>query len=102
MALAESFRPDVILMDIGMPQLNGYDAARRIRAHAWSRGIEMVALTGWGQEDDRRKSSDAGFDRHWVKPVDTALLTELLAMLSDGAAHRASDDRRTAPSNPAR
>ncbi|HEY5929932.1 MAG TPA: CHASE3 domain-containing protein, partial [Burkholderiales bacterium] len=67
---AQRFRPDMILLDIGMPRLNGYDAARRIREQAWGKDIMLVALTGWGQEEDRRKSRDAGFDEHLVKPVD--------------------------------
>ena len=67
-ALAETLRPDMILLDIGMPKLNGLEAARRIRAHAWGQGIVLIALTGWGQHDDRKRSSDAGFDHHLVKP----------------------------------
>jgi PAS domain S-box-containing protein len=80
--LAESFRPDVILLDIGMPNLNGYEAARRIRAHPAGQGTVLIALTGWGQEDDRRKSFEAGFDHHLVKPVEIAVLTKLLDALS--------------------
>jgi len=77
--VAEMFRPDVILLDIGLPKLNGYDACRRIREQAWSKGIVIVALTGWGQEEDRRRSQDAGFDHHLVKPVDPTDLSRLLA-----------------------
>jgi len=77
--VAAAFHPDLILMDIGMPKLNGYDACRRIREQPWGENIEMVALTGWGQADDRRKSQEAGFDRHMVKPVDLDVLTKLLA-----------------------
>ena len=76
---ARTFRPDVVLMDIGMPKMNGYEACRHIRGQAWGREMVLVALTGWGQEDDRRKSSDAGFDSHLVKPVDAAALMKLLA-----------------------
>jgi CheY-like chemotaxis protein len=76
---AMSFRPDVILMDIGMPKLNGYDAAYQIREQEWGKGIMLVALTGWGQDEDRTKSAAAGFDHHMVKPVDYATLTRLLA-----------------------
>lgn len=76
---AEQFRPDVILLDIGLPKLNGYDACRRIREQPWSRSMEIVALTGWGQEEDRRRSKEAGFDHHMVKPVDLAILKNLLA-----------------------
>lgn len=78
-AAAEAFRPDVILMDIGMPRLNGYDACRRIRATDWGRDVTIVALTGWGQADDRRRSEEAGFDRHVVKPVEPGVLEGLLA-----------------------
>jgi PAS domain S-box-containing protein len=77
-AAAGEFRPDVILMDIGMPKLNGYEAARRIREQPWGQGVLLVALTGWGQDDDRRRSDAAGFDAHLVKPVDHAALTKLL------------------------
>ncbi len=76
---AEQFRPDMILLDIGLPKLNGYDACRRIREQPWSDGMEIIALTGWGQEDDRRRSKEAGFDHHLVKPVDLAALESLLA-----------------------
>jgi len=78
-AAAGEFLPDVVLMDIGMPKLNGYDAARRIRAEPWGHAMTLVALTGWGQEDDRKKSAAAGFDRHLVKPVEQAALEGVLA-----------------------
>jgi signal transduction histidine kinase len=76
---AAAFRPDVILLDIGMPRLNGYDACRRIREQPWGRGIAIAALTGWGQEEDKRQSREAGFDHHLVKPVEPAALERLLA-----------------------
>jgi PAS domain S-box-containing protein len=76
---AGAFRPEIILLDIGMPGLNGYDTARLIRAQPWGKHVLLVALTGWGQDDDRRKSEDAGFDAHIVKPIDTATLQKLLA-----------------------
>jgi PAS domain S-box-containing protein len=76
---AASFRPDVVLLDIGLPRLNGYDACRRIREQPWGKAMLLVALTGWGQEEDRRLSKDAGFDHHLVKPVDFAALMGLLA-----------------------
>jgi CheY-like chemotaxis protein len=76
---AAEYRPDVILLDIGMPTLNGYDACRRIREHPWGRKPFIVALTGWGQEEDKRRSRDAGFDSHVVKPVDLNALQQLLA-----------------------
>ncbi len=78
---AETFRPDVVLLDLGLPKLNGFEAARKIREQPWGKSIVLVALTGWGQEDDRRKSSEAGFNGHLVKPVDHAALMKLLAEL---------------------
>ena len=79
--VAAQFRPDMVLMDIGMPKLNGYDAARRIRQHPWSRGMVLVALTGWGQKRDRENSAEAGFDHHLVKPVEMHALTALISRL---------------------
>jgi CheY-like chemotaxis protein len=76
--VAAAFRPDLIVLDIGMPRLNGYETARRIRHQPWGKNTILVALTGWGQVDDRQKSHDAGFDKHMVKPVDLAALEELL------------------------
>jgi PAS domain S-box-containing protein len=78
--LAEHFSPDAVLMDIGMPNLNGYDAAQRIRRQPWGRDMLLIATTGWGQADDRRRTNDAGFDHHLVKPIDHAMLGELLAL----------------------
>jgi CheY-like chemotaxis protein len=83
---AERVRPDVILMDIGLPIVNGYEACRRIRDQAWSAAIVMVAITGWGQEDDRAQSRAVGFDLHLVKPFDHAELLRVIAL----AAPRAS------------
>ncbi len=76
---AATLRPDVILLDIGLPKLNGYEAARRIRQQSWGKTVVLVALTGWGQEEDRRRSSEAGFDGHLVKPVDFDRLMNVLA-----------------------
>jgi PAS domain S-box-containing protein len=75
---AEQFRPDLLLLDIGMPGTNGYEACRRIRSQPWGSEVVMVALTGWGQEEDRRRSKAAGFDVHLVKPVDPAVLVQLV------------------------
>jgi len=80
-ALAESMRPDVALLDIGMPKLNGYDACRCIRGQEWAQEMVIVALTGWGQEQDRVRTHEAGFNQHIVKPVDPAVLMQLLASL---------------------
>jgi PAS domain S-box-containing protein len=82
---AEQLRPDVALLDIGLPKLNGYEACRRIRAQPWGKDIRLVALTGWGQEEDRRRSREAGFDAHLVKPVDFGVLNDLLTQWSDGS-----------------
>jgi PAS domain S-box-containing protein len=80
--VAAAFRPDLILLDIGMPKLNGYDTARQIRQQSWGKHITLVALTGWGQEEDRRKSREAGFDSHMVKPIQIQDLEKLLASSS--------------------
>ena len=80
--VAEKFRPDVVLLDIGLPKLNGYEVCRRIREQSWGRSVLLIALTGWGQEDDRRRSHEAGFDHHMVKPVDPQDLMGLLAELN--------------------
>jgi PAS domain S-box-containing protein len=81
---AEQMRPDVVLLDIGLPLRDGYEAARLIRSEPWGRGISLVALTGWGQAQDRRRSREAGFDHHLVKPVDPRLLIDLLSSLNGG------------------
>ena len=80
--MAASFRPHLILLDIGMPRLNGYDTARQIRQQPWGKDVVLVALTGWGQDDDRRKSDDAGFDSHVVKPIQLETLETLLSSLA--------------------
>ena len=71
------FRPDFAFLDIGMPKLNGYDVARRLRMEA-ARCV-LVAVTGWGQEEDRMRAREAGFDRHLVKPVDPGQIEAILA-----------------------
>jgi two-component system CheB/CheR fusion protein len=76
---AAKFLPDIILLDIGLPKLNGYEACRLIREQPWSQGMMIVALTGWGQDEDRRRSAEAGFNHHLVKPVDIGVLQTLLA-----------------------
>ena len=81
---AERNRPEVALLDIGMPMLDGYEVAKRIRAQPWGQRITLVALTGWGQDSDRRRSREAGFDSHLVKPLDLETLTDLLARLPSG------------------
>ncbi|HET8699433.1 MAG TPA: ATP-binding protein, partial [Gammaproteobacteria bacterium] len=76
---AAAFRPDLILLDIGMPKLNGYEAAKLIREQEWSAGTMLVAVTGWGQEEDKRRTSEAGFDCHFTKPLDPAALHKLVS-----------------------
>ncbi len=81
---AERFRPDTVLLDIGLPRLNGYEVCRRLREEPWGKQLMLVALTGWGQEEDRHRSREAGFDAHMVKPVDHDALMKLLAALPSG------------------
>jgi PAS domain S-box-containing protein len=78
---AERHRPDVVLLDIGLPVLNGHDVCRYIRQQPWGESMILIALTGWGQDEDRRRSHEAGFDGHLVKPVDHTQLLALLASL---------------------
>ena len=78
----EKHRPEVVLLDIGLPRLDGHEVCRRVREHPWGKNIVIIALTGWGQEDDRRKSEEAGFNGHLVKPVDYDKLLELLSSLT--------------------
>jgi PAS domain S-box-containing protein len=73
------FRPDVALLDLGMPKLNGLEVARHIRGQPCGRGMFLVAVTGWGQEEDKRRAAEAGFDHHLTKPVEPAQLEKLLA-----------------------
>jgi signal transduction histidine kinase len=80
---ATQLQPDLILLDIGMPGLDGYEVARRIRSQSWGRELTLVALTGWGQDIDRKRSSEAGFDAHWVKPLELTRLWNLLESLSE-------------------
>ena len=77
--LAATYLPNVILMDIGLPGCDGYEASRRIRAQAPQRNLLIVALTGWGQAADRERSRQAGLDQHLVKPIDPEHLETLLA-----------------------
>jgi PAS domain S-box-containing protein len=93
-AAAEAFRPEVILMDVGMPRLNGYEATRRIREQAWGRSVTIIALTGWGQEGDRLQSIEAGCDGHLVKPVEFAALEKILTELGTTAATGARGENR--------
>jgi CheY-like chemotaxis protein len=78
---AGEYRPDVILLDIGLPSLNGFEACRLIREQPRGKRVVIIALTGWGQDEDRRRSREAGFDHHLVKPVDPQALMKMIADL---------------------
>ncbi|HEY4957140.1 MAG TPA: response regulator, partial [Caldimonas sp.] len=80
LARAAALRPEAILLDLGLPGLNGYEVCRRLRAEPWARATPIIAITGWGQADDRQRSKDAGFDGHLVKPV---VFEELAALLAE-------------------
>ncbi len=73
------FKPHLALIDIGMPDMDGFETARRIRLHPQGRSLTLVALTGWGRQQDRRRSLEAGFDHHFVKPIDADALETLLS-----------------------
>src|SRR5947207_2742364 len=77
-ALERKHNPDIVLLDIGLPKIDGYEVARRIRARRGSNSVKIVAITGWGQEEDVRRSQEAGFDAHVTKPIDYPVLLELL------------------------
>jgi two-component system, chemotaxis family, CheB/CheR fusion protein len=83
---AAMFKPDLVLMDIGLPKLNGYEACRRMREQPWGKNMVLVALTGWGQEEDRQQSKQAGFNAHMVKPVELPALMTTLAALQTATA----------------
>jgi len=92
-ALAEvrAFRPEIVFLDIGLPGMSGYDVARQIRSDSTLVGSVLVALTGWGSEDDKRRTKEAGFDFHLTKPVETAALDDVLrryVVLRSGPATR--------------
>ena len=74
-------RPDIVILDIGLPGMSGYEVGRRIREQDWGRSVVLVAQTGWGQEEDRQRTQEAGFDAHLVKPVDASALLALIARL---------------------
>jgi len=79
--MAESFLPEVVLLDIGLPKLNGYEVAQRIRQQPWGTSMYLIAVTGWGQDEDRQRSSEVGLNVHMVKPVEPAALEKLLSEL---------------------
>ena len=79
LTLAEEFRPEVVILDIGMPQMDGYETACRLRALPWSESMLLIALTGWEDARDQEKAKQSGFDAHVVKPGDLRVLTRLIA-----------------------
>jgi DNA-binding response OmpR family regulator len=81
-SLAQVFRPDTALLDIGMPDMSGYEVAQALRGEAWAEKVRLIALTGWGQDSDRRRAIEAGFDHHLIKPVDPEKLTALIERLN--------------------
>jgi CheY-like chemotaxis protein len=81
--VVEVFSPDLVLLDLGMPRIDGYETARRIRRTPNGKQVLLVALTGWGQEQNRKQSRDAGFDQHLVKPADPQMLLQLLASIGE-------------------
>lgn len=76
--MARSFKPELVLLDIGMPRMNGHDACRRIRGETWGRVAVLLAITGWGQQEGRRRTVESGFGANLVKPVDPAALLKWL------------------------
>ena len=85
LAAVGEFRPDMAFVDIGMPDMDGYETACRIRALPEGQGVFLVALTGWGQASDRQRAVEAGFDRHLVKPIEVDVIENLLASPPGGA-----------------
>jgi CheY-like chemotaxis protein len=79
LAAAEAFRPDLVLLDLGMPVVDGYEVCRTLREQPGGDAMSIVALTGWGQESDRRRTQEAGFDDHLTKPIEPAQVERLLA-----------------------
>ena len=75
---AKQYRPDCVILDIVMPGLNGYEVAKLLRSEPWGSRLTLIAMTGWGQDDDKRMAREAGFDHHLTKPVDTNLLEDLI------------------------
>jgi len=90
LAKAASQHPQIVLLDIGLPDMSGHQLAQRLRAEPWGADLQLIAITGWGQEDDRRKSLEAGFDQHLTKPVDPEQLISLIVRSNRSGATRKS------------
>jgi CheY-like chemotaxis protein len=82
--MSKAYAPDAVFLDIGMPGMDGYEVARRLRREVWAKDLMLIALSGWGQDEHRRRAREAGFDRHVTKPADLAALQSVLS------AHRES------------
>jgi CheY-like chemotaxis protein len=82
---AVEYQPNVVLLDIGLPEMDGYEVARRLRQHPQLKNVQLVAMTGYGQEEDRHRSRAAGFNAHLVKPVAPQILREVLARVFEKA-----------------
>jgi DNA-binding response OmpR family regulator len=83
--LAETFRPHALLLDIGLPDFSGYELATKIRESSWGRGVILIAVTGWGQDEDRRRALEAGCDHHLTKPIAAETVESLLQSLNPGS-----------------
>jgi CheY-like chemotaxis protein len=83
---ADDFRPQVVVLDVGMPRLDGYETAKRIRQRAWARDVVLIAVTGWGNEKDKLRAAEAGFDVHLVKPVDATTILDVLDQMDHSKA----------------
>ena len=84
-SLVSDFQPGIVFLDLGMPEMNGYETARRIRSEPAGQQAQLVALSGWGQDFDKKRTREAGFDRHLVKPADIDVLEEILATCGNEA-----------------
>ena len=91
LGMLDAFAPDTVLLDIGMPEIDGYEVSRRIRTSTNHATVLLIALTGWGQEQDQKRSRAAGFDHHLVKPVDIEKLRTLLTSECDTDQNRGAD-----------
>jgi CheY-like chemotaxis protein len=79
LAVARTFKPHIVVLDRGMPKMDGYETAQKLRLHSWGTRATLIALTGWGQQQDRQRTTEAGFDAHLVKPVSESQLFQTLA-----------------------
>jgi DNA-binding response OmpR family regulator len=97
MSMAEEYRPSVALLDLGMPNHDGCEVARWIRTQPWGQSVLLIAVTGWGQDDDKRRTREAGFDHHMVKPVnldDLFTILKNVAVRDESAAQAGRKPRR--------